>query len=189
MIIGDVNMQRKVKIYSKYCKDDAEGIVIDLYNPHLYNWENILKNYIVPFKVIYEIDGKNFDDLETVCGKNIINNILQYQEDVSIYDIYNLYHDYERYIDYDILIKYHNLDEDYMREKQDKLNWTLVSSHQKLSEEFIEEFTDRLDWDLLTLTQDFSDEFKEKHKDKINWDLVAIREKARLTGDEFRKLL
>ena len=76
-----------------------------------------------------------------------------------------------------------------MREKQDKLNWTLVSSQQKLSEEFIEEFADRLDWDLLTLTQDLSDEFKEKHKDKINWELVAIREKARLTGDEFQKLL
>ena len=189
MIIGDVKMQRKVKIYSKYRKDDTEGIEIDLYNPHLYNWENILKNYTVPFEAIYEIDETNCDDLETVCGKNIINNILQYQEDVSIYDIYNLYHDYERYIDYDILIKYHNLDEDYMREKQDKLNWTLVSSKQKLSEEFIEEFADRLDWDLLTLTQDFSDEFMEKHKDKINWDLVSILEKARLTGDELQKLL
>ena len=189
MLIGGIKMQRKIKIYSKYCKDDTEGIEIDLYNPHLYNWEKMLENYIVPFKVIYEIDRANCDDLEIVCGKNIINNILQYKEDVSIYDIRRLSHNYERYIDYDILIKYHNLDEDYMREKQDKLNWTLVSSKQKLSEEFIEEFADRLDWDLLTLTQDLSDEFMEKHKDKINWDLVSILEKARLTGDEFQKLL
>lgn len=182
-------MQMKVKIYSKNYEDDKEGFEIDLYRPYIYNWDFIIKNYVVPFNVLYEIDTTNTKDIEEICGKNTINKILQYQENITIHDICMLHHNYERYIDYDILIKYHNLDEDYMREKQDKLNWTLVSSHQKLSEEFIEEFADRLDWDLLTLTQDLSDEFKEKYKDKINWDLVAIREKSKLTGDEFQKLL
>lgn len=180
-----------MRVYEKNCKHRYEYINVDVEEPWIYDWKFLMSRYNFSLSKIVKLE-------ENSCGSlinldiNLINYILKYQD--IPYQVFfgmggNLSFDYSDNVDFEILVRYCILNESFIRENKDKFNWTLLSSHQKLSEEFIEEFADRLDWDLLTLTQDFSDEFKDKHKDKINWEFVTIREKARLTGDEFQKLL
>lgn len=175
-----------MEIYTKkYTGRGSNVIDLDMTNSEIYDWSYLLKNYIFTPDILSEI-SLYYPDLKTL-DKDIVKYITIYQRDEAI--VWYLEKEFLHDIDFKLLSRYQALPDEFMRMYSDKLDWTMISAHQKLSEDFMEDFSDNLDWDLLSLTQDFSEEFKEKHKKKINLDLLAIREKTKLSGEEFQKLL
>ena len=69
------------------------------------------------------------------------------------------------------------LSEDFIREFQDRVDWTLISKHQKLSEEFIREFQDRVDWEKISRYQRLSEKFIGEFKDKVDWEKISWNQK------------
>ena len=54
--------------------------------------------------------------------------------------------------------------EDFIREFQDKVNWSAISCKQTLSENFIREFQNKVDWCKICYNQTLSKSFKKEFK-------------------------
>lgn len=65
---------------------------------------------------------------------------------------------------WETLSKEYNLDEDFIRQNADKVNWYWICLRQHLSINFIREFADKINWGNLALTTNWSDEFRGRVK-------------------------
>ena len=65
------------------------------------------------------------------------------------------------------------LTEDFIREYQDSVDWTLISTHQKLSEPFIREFKDKLGWWCISRFQTLSEDFMKEFCNEIFWGNIS----------------
>lgn len=74
------------------------------------------------------------------------------------------------------------LNEDFIREFQDMLDWGTVSICQNLSEVIIEEFKDKVSWDDISSCQILSENFIRKHQNKFNWEDLS---RCQLLSSEF----
>jgi len=76
-----------------------------------------------------------------------------------------------------------NLNENLIREFKDYVDWTIVSICQKLSEDFIREFQDRIDWFGISQYQRLSENFIREFHDKVCW--WNISENQELKSEKF----
>jgi hypothetical protein len=82
------------------------------------------------------------------------------------------------------------LNEEFIRENNDKVNWIFISSHQDLSEDFIREFQDRVNWTCISRDQKLSNEFILEFKDKICFDyLLSNSEVSHFCSKEIQNLI
>lgn len=69
------------------------------------------------------------------------------------------------------------MNEEYLRENFEGLDWTFICAEEQLSLDFIREFKDALDWDRLSWNQIFTEKQIEEFKEYIhNWYNVAINQ-------------
>ena len=68
------------------------------------------------------------------------------------------------------------LSEDFIREFQDRVNWSWISYQQILSEDFIREFQDKVDWNEISYKQKMSKNFIVEFVDKIIFRELVINE-------------
>jgi len=68
------------------------------------------------------------------------------------------------------------LSDDFIRDFQDKLNWSWITANHPLKENFIEEFKDFVDWDAVSQHQNLSEEFIRGHQNKVNWRWISIKQ-------------
>jgi hypothetical protein len=81
-------------------------------------------------------------------------------------------------------VSHEKLNEAFIREFQDKINWSRIGYTQSLSEDFIREFQDRLDWDYISYCQILSEDFIREFQDKVNWYNIFCRQ---FLSEEFVK--
>jgi len=77
------------------------------------------------------------------------------------------------------LIKYYydhclELSENFIREFQDKLDWSFICQDQRLSEEFIIEFKDKVNWKFVSGYQKLSLKFIKDNIDKLDIDFLLM---------------
>ena len=65
------------------------------------------------------------------------------------------------------------LSEDFIREFQDKVNWTWISKYQKLSEDFMREFQNKLYWPYISIYQKLSEDFIREFITEVNMFYVS----------------
>ena len=70
------------------------------------------------------------------------------------------------------------LSENFIREFQDKVNWTWISKYQKLSEDFMREFQDKLYWPYISIYQKLSEDFIREFISKVNMFYVSEYQKV-----------
>ena len=75
-------------------------------------------------------------------------------------------------IDWNYISYYQKLSEDFIREFKDKVDWFYISQFQKLSEDFIREFQDKVNWFSISFAQNLSENFIKEFQNKINWKLL-----------------
>jgi len=68
----------------------------------------------------------------------------------------------------EISIEY-ELDDGFIDEFADKLNWISLCKYQQLSEEIIDKYIDKIDWYILPMYQKLTYHMIEKYKDKLSW--------------------
>jgi len=88
-------------------------------------------------------------------------------------------------LDWSSISVYQKLSESFIREFKDKLNWSNISKYQKLSEEFIKEFQYKVNWTGISRYQILSEEFIEEFSDKLY--LAEIRDSWNYVDEEFKK--
>ena len=125
--------------------------------------------------------GVLFDD------KTVHNYLFKHGKKLSDYTMRRLATDfpleeafmdeYADRLDFNLLCCNQVLSEDFMRRHQDRINWDYTSETQKLSYEFIEEFSDKLNWTSISIFQELDTKFLLKHKDKIDWSLASEYQK------------
>ncbi len=81
-------------------------------------------------------------------------------------------------IGWDMMSRYSNLSEDFIREFQDKVNWDLISFYNTLSEDFIGKFQNKVNWNAISFRQELSENFVRKFQNKVNWNLLYIYVKS-----------
>lgn len=59
---------------------------------------------------------------------------------------------------------------------QDKINWEKLLYWQKLPEDFIEEHLDKFSWFWISARQDLTESFIIKHKDKVDWNMIFLNQ-------------
>lgn len=64
--------------------------------------------------------------------------------------------------------RYEQLSEEFIRNYQDKVNWTCISQYQILSEDFIREFADKVNWEEIFEHQKLSESFRQEFRDKMD---------------------
>ena len=80
---------------------------------------------------------------------------------------------------------YQKLNESFIREFKDILNWYNISEYQKLSESFIREFKDNVKWDYISKYQKLSEKFIREFKDYVEW--IHISRYQKLSEEFIRK--
>ena len=79
-----------------------------------------------------------------------------------------------------------DLSESFVRDFQDRLNWTKVTMYRDNSSEFLDEFAERIEWRHLGHNKHLTDAQIRHYKDKISWlDLIAFG--RRLSDDMIRE--
>ena len=73
----------------------------------------------------------------------------------------------------DMLIKNYILDEEFMTQHADRLNWWAASRYQTLSEEFMDTHLFKLDWTQVCAYQRLSMQFMTTHAAWLDWDTVS----------------
>lgn len=70
---------------------------------------------------------------------------------------------------------HYNLDEDFVREFKDKINFEYLQ-YNAFSESFLDEFQDRIYWCSVpcSIHQQLSDNFIIKYQDKLNWNAISF---------------
>ncbi|MCP4649555.1 MAG: hypothetical protein GY853_05685 [PVC group bacterium] len=81
------------------------------------------------------------------------------------------------HIDWDKIVRYKTLSEDFIKEFTDKLKWSNIEQYQKLSEGFIREFADKINWRLLPIKQNLSEDFIREFANKLNWEYISAYQK------------
>lgn len=82
-------------------------------------------------------------------------------------------------IDWELLFKFHEFSEDFIRSHQDQYNkspgvWSCISRYQPLSLEFMKEFSEYLNWIDISCCQCLSKKSMEKLEDKLNWRVLYL---------------
>lgn len=67
------------------------------------------------------------------------------------------------------LLDYTKFSEDFIRDYDDKVDWTRVSCDMKLSSDFIRDYADKLDWYLVSYYQVLTDDLVDEFEDRIEW--------------------
>lgn len=65
------------------------------------------------------------------------------------------------------------MNDTFIKEFKDELNWEYISKHCKLYEAFIEKYKNDINWDSIVKYQDLSEDFIEKHKKLIDWNYIS----------------
>lgn len=86
-------------------------------------------------------------------------------------------------VDWKFVSKYQKLSEDFIREFQDSVYWPYISTYQKLSEDFISEFQNRVCWGDISIYQKLSEDFIRKFKDLVYFPYIKIQQ---ILSEEFR---
>tara|TARA_Y100000589_G_C26801485_1_gene485927 strand:- start:81 stop:497 length:417 start_codon:yes stop_codon:yes gene_type:complete len=72
-------------------------------------------------------------------------------------------------MNWDILSKTNNLDEEFIRDNRRYINWNFISQYQNLSEKLISDYHCRVNWNKISLYQKLSNNFIIKFNHKINF--------------------
>lgn len=100
------------------------------------------------------------------CSKDFIREVLD-----NYYD----------YLDWDTIFcicDQNSVDEKFINEYKNKLDWGSISlMHDKISEDFIERHIEEVYWDSISRNPNLSVEFLKRHEDKLRWDCVLYNNK------------
>jgi len=60
-----------------------------------------------------------------------------------------------------------------IKEFENKVSWTGISTNQSLSESFIREFENKVSWDNISINQSLSESFIREFESKVDWDYIS----------------
>jgi len=69
----------------------------------------------------------------------------------------------------DCILNQIQLNDWFIEEHIEELDWADISTNNKLSERFIEKWSERVNWKIISGFQKLSESFIEKHRDKVYW--------------------
>ena len=78
------------------------------------------------------------------------------------------------------------MDEHYIRQHIDEVNWSHVCKHQQLSEQFMRDFSHLLDWRSVSRYQRLSENFIREFKDRIDW-LDLSMNRNTILGEDLKR--
>ena len=99
---------------------------------------------------------------------------------------YNMKND--KFCDWHIISSEYILNEDIIREFQDKVNWFYISHYQTLSEEIIIDFQDYVHWNMISRYQKLSEEFVIKFLYKIHINRLVSNRVSNLSEEFIDKI-
>ena len=81
--------------------------------------------------------------------------------------------EFQNFVDWRLISMKQNLSEDFVREFQDRVAWIWISADQILSEKFTDEFKVKVHWGWLCIKQKLSETLMRQFSDKVNWEAVS----------------
>ena len=69
------------------------------------------------------------------------------------------------------------VDEKFIEEVKDKIDWRIISRIDKITEDFIERHAEDVNWNFISQNPNLSTEFLEKYEEMLNWSYVIHNNK------------
>lgn len=95
---------------------------------------------------------------------------------------------YAKYIDWDILLKYHKYDEQFLEKYIDYINWDIVSEYQDLSNTFIRNHANDVNWGILLINEKISDILLYEYWYAIDWEQIIFKYKEKVNQAFLKKI-
>lgn len=154
-------------IYDESCND-----LYSRYRDDNITLSDVKKNTFKSRRDFYELSSNVNVDLEVYTNykKHIWWSIVSAQKRINSNENMKFINDHACRLDFAIILEHTMLDFDFIKTHIPYFKFKQISRISNLNQEFMEEFADFLDWDLLSTHQanNMSDEFVIRHADKLN---------------------
>jgi hypothetical protein len=110
------------------------------------NMEHLNFEYILKFQKLDEVIKNNYKFINHMIEKFYVNNLVMYQTlsfEILDYLILNGFIDLDFW---NIISQYQQLNNEFIRKYDDKLNWKLISTYQVIDLELLTDYLDKIDW-------------------------------------------